>query len=418
MRLIFGLLLLSTSFVYGQKEYAKTILDTLCSPYFDGRGYVNQGDVRAAEFLVNELKAIGVQPFKDKSFTQDYSFKVNTFPHPIEVILGIDTLTPGADYLVSPISGSAQGDFDLVEINSTNYLTQFGGTLNFKKMDPSQTVFAFNFIDVKDKDVLNEITGLTYEATKYFPVISVTNKKQMYSVGRVHSNYPLITIDSAAYSQVDKVSLKINNHYITDYQTKNIIGMIPGKKKKKYVVFTGHYDHLGRMGPDAYFPGANDNASGVAMLLSLAKHYMKNKPKYTIVFCLFSGEEAGLEGSKYFVEHPYFPLKKVKFVLNIDIMGGASEGITLVNSVEQEKEYNRMVEINEESKLLNLINKRGQTANSDHYFFSQMGVPAFFIYSMGTVKNYHDIYDTAENTPLNKFDEVQELMVRFVEGIK
>ena len=418
MRILCSLLFLSSFFAIGQKEYAKAIMDTLCSPHFDGRGYVNQGDVRAADFLVEELKKIGVQPLKGKPFTQEYSFKVNTFPHTIEVVLGNDTLAPGADYLVSPISGSAQGEFDLVEINSDNYLTQFGGSLNFKKMDPSQTVFAFNFIDIKDKDVLNEITALTYEATKYFPVISVTNNKQMYSVGRVHSNYPLITIDSAAYSRVDKVSLKVNNQYITDYKTKNVIGMIPGKKKKKYVVFTGHYDHLGRMGPEAYFPGANDNASGVAMLLSLAKHYIKNKPKYTIVFCLFSGEEAGLVGSKYFVEHPYFPLKKVKFVLNIDIMGGASDGITLVNSVEQENEYNRMVSINEEFKLLNTIKKRGQTANSDHYFFSQMGVPAFFIYAMGNVKNYHDIYDTAENTPLDKFDEVQELMEKFVEGIK
>ncbi len=417
MKILFSFLFLAAFCSLGQKEYAKTILDTLCSPHFDGRGYVNQGDVRAAEFLVDEFKRIGVQPFKNKNFTQDYSFKVNTFPHPIEVILGSDTLNPGADYLVSPISGSAQGTFDLVEINSSNYFTQFGGNINFKQMDPSQTVFAFNFIDVQDKKVLDEITGLTYEATKYFPVISVTNKKQMYSVGRVHSNYPLITIDSASYSKVEKVALKINNHYITDYQTKNIIGMIPGKKKKKYVVFTGHYDHLGRMGPDTYFPGANDNASGVAMLLSLAKYYIQNKPKFTIVFCLFSGEEAGLVGSKYFVEHPYFPLKKVKFVLNIDIMGGASDGITLVNGTKHEKAFNEMVAINEEFQLLKTIKKRGPTANSDHYFFSEMGVPAFFIYSMGKVKNYHDIYDTAENTPLEKFDEVELLMKKFVEGI-
>lgn len=418
MKLAYFFLFLSSISVYGQKDYAKTILDTLCSPYFDGRGYVNKGDVRAADFLVDELKNIGVAPFKKKSYTQPYSFKVNTFPHKIEVILDSDTLVPGADYLVSPISGSAQGEFDFIEINSSNYLTQFGGNINFKQMDPSQTVFAFNFLDVTDKEVLHEITGLTYEATKYFPVISVTNKKQMYSVGRVHSNYPLITIDSAAYHQAKTVRLKVNNHYITDYESKNVIGMIPGKKKRKYVVFSAHYDHLGRMGPDAYFPGANDNASGVAMLLSLAKYYMANKPKYSIVFCFFSGEEAGLVGSKYFVEHPYFPLKKVKFVLNIDIMGGASDGITLVNGTKHEADFDKMVAINKKHQLLNTIKKRGPTANSDHHFFSQMGVPAFFIYSMGKVKNYHDIFDTAENTPLEKFDEVQELMKKFVAQIR
>ncbi|MCH2225662.1 MAG: M20/M25/M40 family metallo-hydrolase, partial [Crocinitomicaceae bacterium] len=380
--------------------------------------YVNKGDVRSADFIVQELKDIGVQNFKGKPYTQEYSFNVNSFPYKIEVILGNDSLIAGSDYLVSPISGTAQGDFDLIEINKNNFFTRYGGNVNFKLMDPSQTIFAFNFMDAESKDLKNKISALAYEATKYFPVIIVTNKKQMYSVGRKQSTYPLITIDSSAYHKVDKATLKINNKFITDYKTKNVIGFIPGKKKRKYVVFSAHYDHLGRMGPDTYFPGANDNASGVAMLLSLAKYYMINKPKYSMVFCFFSGEEAGLLGSKYFVSHPYFPLKKVKFVLNIDIMGGAEEGITVVNGTKHEKEYLQMVDINEEYQLIKQLKKRGTTSNSDHYFFSKMGIPAFFIYSMGNVKNYHDIYDTAENTPLNKFDEVQELLELFVQKIK
>ena len=98
-------------------------------------------------------------------------------------------------------------------------------------------------------------------------------------------------------------------------------------------------------------------------------------------------------------------------------MGGAEEGVTLVNSTNQPAAFDRMVAINEKMNLLGRIKKRGQTQNSDHYFFSQMGVPAFFIYSMGDVKNYHDIYDTAENTPLNKFDEVQTLLQEFVKGL-
>jgi aminopeptidase YwaD len=417
MKLIFSILFLLPAFSFSQKDYAKTIIDTLCSDHYKGRGYVDQGDVRAADFIVNELKNIGVQPFKKRSFTQEYDFKVNTFPYPIELVLGDDTLTPGADYLVNPISGTAQGEFDVVEVNKDNYKKVFSG-INFKQMDPSQTTFAFNFIDCKNEDLLKEVNALSYKATQYFPVLTVTNKKQMYSVGRQQTNYPLITIDSAAYSSVDKAQIKVTNKFIPKYTSKNVIGMIPGKKKRKYVVFSAHYDHLGMMGPDAMFPGANDNASGVAMLLSLAKYYMVNKPKYTIVFCFFSGEEAGLLGSKHFVGHPYFRLKKVKFVLNVDIMGGADDGITLVNSVKQIEAYDRMVAINDKMKLLDKVKKRGQTQNSDHYFFSQMGVPAFFIYSMGSVKNYHDIYDTAENTPLNKFDEVQTLLQEFVKEIK
>jgi aminopeptidase YwaD len=400
-----------------QKEYAKSILDTLCSPQYHGRGYVEQGDIKAANFIVEELKRLDVASFPGKPYTQDFLMGVNTFPHEIEVVLGDDTLVPGVDYMVNPISGSAQGKFDLIEINYDSFFNTFGGRINFNKMDASQTIFVFNMLNV-DKQLSKQINALSYEATKYFPAMIVTNKKMMYSVGRKQSNYPLITIDSAAYQKVDDVKLKINNKYIPNYISKNVVGFIPGKKKKKYIVFSAHYDHLGRMGRDTYFPGANDNASGVAMLLSIAKYFKANKPKYSMVFCFFGGEEAGLVGSKWFVEHPYFPLKKVKFVLNVDIMGGASKGITVVNGSKHEKEYDRMVAINDEYQLLTEVKKRGATSNSDHYFFSQMGVPAFFIYSMGEVKNYHDIYDTAENTPLEKFDEVQELLQLFSAKVK
>ena len=417
MRILLAFLLVQSALCSAQKDYALQVLDTLCSDYFAGRGYVDQGDVKAADFLVSELEKIGVQPFKKQSYTQSYAFNVNTFPYPIEVVLDEDTLIAGADYLVDPISGSAQGEFKLVEINRENYKNFIRKPSEISKMDPSQTIFAFNFMETKNKELKKEIQALAYSTTKYFPVITLSQSKQMYSVGRFQTNYPLITIDSAAYKSCENVKLKVNNKYIPNYTSKNVIGWIPGKKKRKYVVLSAHYDHLGKMGPNALFPGANDNASGVAMLLSLAKYFKKHPQKYSIVFCFFSGEEAGLVGSKYFVEHPFFPLKKVKFVLNVDIMGAADEGITLVNGTKHEKAFAQMTSINEELNLLNKIKKRGPTANSDHYYFSEMGVPSFFIYSMGAVKNYHDIYDSAENTPLHKFDEVQTLLTKFVEQL-
>jgi aminopeptidase YwaD len=98
-------------------------------------------------------------------------------------------------------------------------------------------------------------------------------------------------------------------------------------------------------------------------------------------------------------------------------MGAADKGITVVNATAHESHFNQLVEINNQKKYLAEIKKRGPTANSDHHFFAEAGVPAFFIYSMGSVTNYHDIYDTAENTPLNQFDEVQQLLIDFVAGL-
>ncbi len=407
----------SHSMSHCQKAYAKEMLDSLCSPRYDGRGYVNQGDVRAADFIVRELKKIGVQSFKKKPFCQDYELPINTFPYPIELVLDGKTLIAGDEYLIDAYSGSAQGEFDIIEVNSTNYLTEYGGKLDLSGQSPGQKLYALNFTDLKDKKKVGEIKGLAYTAMNYFPILWVEKNKQMHSVRAPATNYPMFTVDSASYLKPTKAQLSVNNKYLTNYKTKNVIGLIPGKKKKKYVVFSAHYDHLGRMGPDVYFPGANDNASGVAMLLSLAKYYMKNPPIYSIVFCFFSGEEAGLHGSRYFVSHPYFKLKKVKFVLNIDIMGGASEGITAVNATQHPEEFEALSRINSEQKLLNKVKRRGPTQNSDHYYFVESGVPAFFIYSVCKVKNYHDIYDTAENTPLEKFDEVQQLITEFVKTL-
>jgi len=390
------------------------MMDTLCSEHFDGRGYVNKGDVRACDFIIDELERIGVQHFKNYSFEQPYTLNVNTFPSPIYVVLGDDTLIPGENYLLDPASGTAQGEFNVVEINSTNFYSTYGGKISFKTQEAGQKIYALNFTDVTDKEKLKEIRAYANDAMNYFPAIWVSRDKKTYSVGRSQKNYPLVVIDSASYKTVSKASIKINNLYIPKYETKNVIGYIPGKKKKEYVVFSAHLDHLGRMGKGTYFPGANDNASGCAMLLSLANYYMKNPPPYSIVFCFFTGEEAGLEGSKYFVSHPFFKLNKVKFLLNIDIMGAADKGITIVNATTHETEFNRFVEINNQKNYLTEIKKRGPTSNSDHYFFSEAGVPAFFIYSMGSVTNYHDVFDKAENTPLHKFDEVQNLLIDFV----
>ncbi|MCH2233090.1 MAG: M20/M25/M40 family metallo-hydrolase [Crocinitomicaceae bacterium] len=411
----FGILFVGlSSFGLSQVEYAREIMSELCSDNYKGRGYVDSGDIKASQFIADELESIGVEAGSKTGYFQEYSFSVNTFPYAIEVKLDDSLLTPGENYLISPYSGTAQGKFDVVPINSENYFTTYGGNVVPQKGKKEQVVYAFNFTDYAPGETLSDIQKNAYQIAQYYPVIWVTNQKQMYSVGRFHLNYPIIEIDSSAYNSPEEVYIKVNNKYIPKYTTRNVIGKIKGKKKRKYIVFSAHFDHLGMMGPDAMFPGANDNASGVAMLLSLAKHYVDNKPDYTIYFCFFSGEEAGLEGSKYFVSHPTFKLKRVNFVLNIDIMGGAEDGITLVNGTKHTEAFEKIQEINLAMNLLNRVKKRGPTANSDHYYFSESGIPSFFIYSMGNVSNYHDIFDTAENTTLGKFDEVETLLKSFL----
>ena len=183
-------------------------------------------------------------------------------------------------------------------------------------------------------------------------------------------------------------------------------------------MFCAHYDHLGRMGNEVYFPGANDNASGIAMLLNLSDHYSKKtKAKKTMVFMAFGAEEAGIIGSKYFVENPLIPLNQINFVFNMDLMGTGSEGAMIVNGKVYKNHYDKIVAINKKQNYLPIIKSRGKAANSDHYWFSEKGVPSFFMYTMGGIKAYHDVYDISKTLPLTKFETCFRLIRDFANDL-
>ncbi|MFB0926414.1 MAG: M28 family peptidase, partial [Vicingaceae bacterium] len=140
-------------------------------------------------------------------------------------------------------------------------------------------------------------------------------------------------------------------------------------------------------------------------------------PTKTVVFIAFGAEEIGLVGSQYFVQNPPFDLKKINFVFNMDLMGTGSEGAMIVNGKIFENQYKSLTKINEEHNYLPIIKKRGKAANRDHYWFSENGVPAFFIYLMGGIKAYHDIYDVSETLPLTKFEDTFRLIRDFVDEL-
>ena len=113
---------------------------------------------------------------------------------------------------------------------------------------------------------------------------------------------------------------------------RNVVGVLPGTKAEwtgQSAVLGAHYDHLGSGWPDVHkgdegrvHPGADDNASGVAVLLELAKALAAGeKPQRTLVFVAFAGEEAGLLGSRHYVEHPPFPIEKTLGMINLDTVG-------------------------------------------------------------------------------------------------
>ena len=248
--------------------------------------------------------------------------------------------------------------------------------------------------------------------------IQIEEKKLTWSVNN-QQKFPVVYIlRKALPAPTSKIKIQVDASLI-NYNAKNIIGQIEGQVPDSFIFITAHYDHLGQMGKKTYFPGGNDNASGTSMVLNLMEYYSNpiNKPRYTLVFILFAGEEAGLLGSEYYTTHPTKDLNKIKFLLNLDLMGTGEEGMMVVNGSIFEKEFSLLEKINSEKNLLKTIGKRGKAQNSDHYYFTEKGVPAFFFYTTGGRTAYHDIYDDGPGLPLTKFKEVFTLISTFIKRI-
>src|SRR5439155_18308902 len=136
----------------------------------------------------------------------------------------------------------------------------------------------------------------------------------------------------------------------------NVVGILPGsdpKLKNEAIVIGAHYDHLGRGGEGSLAPregdihhGADDNASGVAALIELARMFSSQnpKPRRTIVFIAFSGEEEGLIGSNYYVNHSVVPLPNTVAMINMDMVGRLKEKKLIVGGVGTAQEWRSMID--------------------------------------------------------------------------
>ena len=135
------------------------------------------------------------------------------------------------------------------------------------------------------------------------------------------------------------------------------------------------------------------------------------------MFLLFGAEEAGLVGSRYFVAHPLIPLKSIKFLVNLDLLGTGEQGATVVNGRVFEDAYRRLLALNAAQHYLPALGARGRAANSDHFPFSEAGVPAFFLYTRGGSTAYHDVNDRPEALSLVGFSGAFGLVRDFLNGM-
>lgn len=409
LALIFPLLLNAQ-----QTHYAKKIIETLASEQMQGRAYCTGGDKKAAEFLSQEMKKIRLIPF-GKNYYQTFTLKKNCLTDSIFLFIDNQKLTLGQDYIIRGDAPSLAGSFYIYKLKNPKKWKKFA-----RKKD-RDTYFVV--VDAKQIKKLKpkykqQVRSAIFENRMQAAGVIILDENFYYSPRTYHKFYPLIYMKPKAMPIVAEKLWISTRSQVKDFRTQNLIGYVKGKSDK-IIIITAHYDHLGRLG-QIYFPGANDNASGTAMTLDIAQHFANRKtpPNYTLVFILFSGEEMGLLGSKYFIENPLFDLNKVKLVINLDMVGSGSKGITIVNGKDNMEIVNLMKKINSQANYLPEIAVRSNSPNSDHYPFTKAGINAIFIYTRGQYKEYHNIYDRADKLPLTKYAELKNLLIAFLNQYK
>ncbi|MBG0781849.1 MAG: M28 family peptidase [Bacteroidales bacterium] len=411
-KLLVSLLLLS-SYAYSQdKVYVKKLVKKLASPAMHGRGYVKQGDLKAAKLLAKEFEKAGLQHFGE-SYFQPYSFAINTFPGKVDVKINGQKLKPGAEVVINPMTNSVSQSYELIRLPDT--ITQIA------------SIYALADTNQLEGKMLVIPEGVTNAYRRGIPGVSAlvqTVEKAMWwhVSGAGNPEHKLQLKIKAAALPPDATTITVDAEavFVPNYQTQNLYAYVPGSvQADSFFVFVAHYDHLGRMGKKTVYPGASDNASGTAAVVDLARYYAANpeKARYTMIFALVSGEEAGLLGSSYLAENPPFDLNKTRFVINFDMVGTGSEGLSVVNGKVLPEYAALMEQLNTQKSYFPDIRLGGESCNSDHCPFYKKGVPAFFLFTRGPEnREYHTITDTPEKLPFTAYESLFGIVTDFVEA--
>jgi hypothetical protein len=198
----------------------------------------------------------------------------------------------------------------------------------------------------------------------------------------------------------------------------NVMALVEGSAERdRFVMMTAHYDHLGVRSGQVY-PGADDNASGVAAMLAAAAWFAAHPPRVSLLFVAFDAEEQGLQGAKHFVAKPPIDLKRVEAIVNVDMVSRGDANTLYVAGTHHTSRLKAPVE--EAARGRTIAVKFGHdrpapgvedwTRSSDHGPFHDAAVP-FLYFGVEDHPDYHKPTDTPDKIPLPFFDAAVEVIV-------
>ncbi len=212
-----------------------------------------------------------------------------------------------------------------------------------------------------------------------------------------------------------------------DAEVKNVIGVLEGEGPlaDETVVIGAHYDHLGLGGPGSLAPwtkeihnGADDNASGAAALIEVARRFATRdkKPRRRLVFMAFTAEERGLLGSAHYVKQPLFPLENTVAMVNMDMVGRMDENKLIVFGTGTAAEFDALIDNINKSYEFKIRKDDGGFGPSDHSSFYAKKIPVFHVFT-GTHSDYHRPSDDYDKINIPGMRRVTDFVTDIVDQI-
>ena len=392
--LLLGLFTITTSFLFAQTRIddilnakeVERIERTLSSDDMRGRRVFTPDIDKAADFIANEFKKVGLQTWNNSnSYKQEFSL---VRPKLISVSATFDgkVIDPNNIIVVT-----CQPDLHIDQLSGYAFVAIKAGQ-NLRSSASAFLKANKNLIVLVDDSLAADFPRLTYLKRSIFK----TDQNCVFILGAATPSK--FTIEA--------------KHEISEQSMANVVGVLPGKSKRdEYVIFSGHYDHLGVGRPvngDSIYNGANDDAAGTTAVIMLAKYFKSlGNNERTIVFAAFTAEEIGGYGSQYFSKQ--FDPTKVVAMFNIEMIGTESKwGKNSAYITGYEKtDMGQILQKNLEGTGFTFYPDPYTTQNlfyrSDNATLARLGVPAHTISTskMDSEPNYHKVTDQIETLDMD-----------------
>ncbi len=461
---LFSVLVFNVSFAQIKKENLLKTVEYLASEKLQGRLPGSQGYKLAADFMANEFAKLKLKPIGENYF-QKLKVEYNEIlpPEHFAIIKNGKKIIYqiGKDYVYRGFSGSGNITAKVVfcgyGLSQPNLNYDDYANIDVKdkvvivfKYNPHWNIDGKNFSDgnPREKAIVaakHGAKGILFvsfpnDNEPQKPIGSVVhgNGEQMINFPEIHIDLPLADelFDGSGLTLKDlqtkidsthkpysvklnhQVEIEVNTHYEKEKEVENVVAILEGtdeKLKNEYLIIGAHLDHVGSQAGKIFFPGANDNASGSAVLLEVAKEFSKHKNKRSVVFVFFASEEQGLNGSTYFANNLSFAKEKVIAMINIDCVG-FGDSIQIGGGKSSPQLWNIAKSIDEKNDKL-LVSNTWAGGGADAEPFFQIGIPTLYFVSTNSYKHLHMLSDKPETLNQNLLESIANLVYKIAFNI-